>query len=66
MPVRPTCKEEMEGQVNKRIHPNMPPALQKYYLVNDVNVFVFSKPFRKTKEKSDNEFKVISCEFSNW
>src|SRR5688572_16337124 len=56
--VRPSSKEEMEGKQNKNISLGMPPTLQKYYLVNDVNVFVISKPFRKTKEKSDNEFKV--------
>jgi hypothetical protein len=58
--VKPASKEEMEGK--SRLNPNMPSSLQKYYQVNDVNVFVFSKPFRKTKEKSDNAFKV-GCPF---
>lgn len=37
----------------------MPPQLQRYYQSNDVNVFVFSKPFRKNPAKSDNEFKDL-------
>lgn len=36
----------------------MPVALQKYYKQNGINVFVYSKPFRKTQGKTDNEFKV--------
>ena len=49
--------EEMEGKPSK-IPESMPGNLQKYYQFNDVNVFVYSKPFRKSNVKSDNEFKV--------
>jgi len=37
----------------------MPSVLQKYYRQNDVNVFVYSKPFKKTLVKSNNEFKDL-------
>jgi hypothetical protein len=37
----------------------MPSALQKYYQFNDVDVFVYSKPFRKLQVKTDNEFKDL-------
>jgi len=53
LPVKPASREEMEGKPSK-IPENMPTALQKYYQTNDVNIFVFSKPVRKTK--TDNEF----------
>ena len=37
----------------------MPGVLQKYYELNDTNVFLYAKPFRKTKGKTDNEFKDL-------
>eukprot|EP01117_Protostelium_nocturnum_P003278 TRINITY_DN1423_c0_g1_i1.p1 TRINITY_DN1423_c0_g1~~TRINITY_DN1423_c0_g1_i1.p1 ORF type:complete len:1858 (+),score=684.59 TRINITY_DN1423_c0_g1_i1:134-5707(+) len=57
-PVKPSSVEELEGKPSK-IPANMPSNFQKYYKSNDVNVFLFSKPFRKTKTKSDNEFKDL-------
>jgi hypothetical protein len=47
----------LEGRPSK-IPERMPAVLQRYYQLNDTNVFIYSKPFRKTKEKTDNEFKV--------
>lgn len=55
--VKPASVEEMEGAPSK-IPENMPTNLRKYYDMNDKNIFVYSKAFRKSEEKSDNEFKV--------
>jgi len=44
----------MNGQ-KSQIPEEMPSTLSKYYVSNDVNMFVYSKPFRKG-EKSNNEF----------
>ena len=55
--VKPSSKEEMEGK-EKIINKRMPPLLQKYAMENNVNVFLYSRPFRKNK-KSSNEFKDL-------
>jgi len=57
-PVKAASLEEIEGKPS-RIPDAMPFALQKYYQGNDVNVFVFSKPFKKLKTKDENEFKDL-------
>jgi hypothetical protein len=47
--------EAKEKVVNER----MPPSIKKFLLGNDVKVFVYSKPFRKDKQKNkENEFEV--------
>jgi hypothetical protein len=56
--VIPTCEEEASGKERKEIH-NLPSRMKKYVINNDVNMFLYSKPFRKNKEKTDNEFEVI-------
>lgn len=60
--VKPASREEMKNAPSK-IPENMPTNLRKYYEMNDQNIFVYSKPFRKSEEKSDNEFKVKNLFF---
>ncbi|PRP86041.1 hypothetical protein PROFUN_05812 [Planoprotostelium fungivorum] len=57
-PVKPSSVEERDHLPSK-IPARMPGRMRKYYQYNDVNVFVFQKPFRKTKEKSGNEFRDL-------
>ena len=54
--VKAASKDEMEGK-EKKINKKMPPSVVKYQTENNVNVFLYSRPFRKTK-KSTNEFRV--------
>eukprot|EP01114_Cavostelium_apophysatum_P020900 TRINITY_DN713_c0_g1_i1.p1 TRINITY_DN713_c0_g1~~TRINITY_DN713_c0_g1_i1.p1 ORF type:complete len:1705 (+),score=520.73 TRINITY_DN713_c0_g1_i1:76-5190(+) len=57
--VKPATKSDIEGKPNN-LSAAMPPDLQKYYLANDVNAFLFTKPFRKSNTKDkDNEFKDL-------
>eukprot|EP01156_Anaeramoeba_ignava_P024011 Anaeramoba_ignava/c21883_g2_i1.p1 GENE.c21883_g2_i1~~c21883_g2_i1.p1 ORF type:complete len:1811 (+),score=630.08 c21883_g2_i1:51-5435(+) len=50
--------EEKEGK-KKEYDPKMPEKIKRFYQNNGLQVFMYSKPFRKTKEKSDNEFKDL-------
>ncbi len=47
----------MEGE-ERDVNEKMPRNVQKFIQYNDVNIFVYSKPFRKSKDKKDNEFEV--------
>jgi len=49
----------MEGK-ERGFNERMPRHIQKYLIYNNVNLFVYAKPFRKTKQKNkENEFEVI-------
>jgi len=56
--VAPASIEEIQDQPSS-IPDTFPTPMQKYYAGNDVNIFVYSKPFKKSKEKSTNEFKDL-------
>ncbi|KAJ5077789.1 dedicator of cytokinesis [Anaeramoeba ignava] len=56
--VVPSCQEEINGK-KKVLNPLMSERIQKFYQLDNINVFLYSKPFRKSKEKSDNEFKDL-------
>jgi hypothetical protein len=56
--VKAASVEEMEAK-EKVVNERMPPSIKKFLLGNDVKVFVYSKPFRKDKQKNkENEFEV--------
>ena len=55
--VRPATQEEMEGK-EKKINKKMPAQIQRYQSEININIFVYSRPFRKGK-KSGNEFKDL-------
>lgn len=57
--VRPSCREEMESK-ERVFTEKMPRHIQKYLIHNNVQQFVYPKPFRKQKQKNkDNEFEVL-------
>lgn len=53
--VKPSSPEEVNGKANSKIKEDMPVSIQKYYLYNDINVFLYSKPFRKNKQKGETQ-----------
>jgi hypothetical protein len=56
--VKAASVEEMEAK-EKVVNERMPPSIKKFLQGNDVKVFVYSKPFRKDKQKNkENEFEV--------
>lgn len=56
--VKAASIEEVEGK-ERVFNERMPPAIKKFITGNDVKVFVYSKPFRKDKQKNkENEFEV--------
>jgi hypothetical protein len=55
--VKPSSMTEIEG-TEKKATKKMPPSVQKYYSENEIKVFLYSRPFKKTNVKSNNEFKV--------
>lgn len=56
--VKPASIEEMEGR-ERAVNERMPPSIKKFILYNDVNVFVYAKPFRKGPKNKDNEFEDL-------
>ncbi|KAJ5078342.1 dedicator of cytokinesis [Anaeramoeba ignava] len=56
-----TPKEEKDKiqTFSIKLNNDMPQQVQKYYNLNNVNIFLYTKPFRKTAEKSQNEFKDL-------
>eukprot|EP00027_Filamoeba_sp_ATCC50430_P012224 CAMPEP_0168576648 /NCGR_PEP_ID=MMETSP0413-20121227/20351_1 /TAXON_ID=136452 /ORGANISM="Filamoeba nolandi, Strain NC-AS-23-1" /LENGTH=750 /DNA_ID=CAMNT_0008610321 /DNA_START=205 /DNA_END=2457 /DNA_ORIENTATION=+ len=63
-PVKASSLDDMEGKDNsKKVEKEregkrpLPPNVQKWFSENNVNVFLYSKPFKKTK--SGNEFKDL-------
>jgi len=55
--VKPASLEEIEDK--ERFNQRMPPSVKKFLINNDVKWFVYSKPFRKEKQKNkENEFEV--------
>jgi len=53
----------MEGK-ERGFNERMPRHIQKYLIYNNVNLFVYAKPFRKTKQKNkENEFEVFHIPF---
>ncbi|KAJ5071902.1 dedicator of cytokinesis [Anaeramoeba ignava] len=56
--LNPTSTEEMEGW-KRSFSDRMSERIRKYYTHYNVNTFMYSKPFRKSKEKSSNEFKDL-------
>eukprot|EP00002_Diphylleia_rotans_P033952 TRINITY_DN726_c0_g1_i1.p1 TRINITY_DN726_c0_g1~~TRINITY_DN726_c0_g1_i1.p1 ORF type:complete len:1627 (-),score=400.74 TRINITY_DN726_c0_g1_i1:247-5127(-) len=57
--VYPSSVEEMKGQSKPQLKRHMPTRIQKYINSNNVQIFVFSRPFRKTTGKLENEFKDL-------
>jgi hypothetical protein len=53
--VKSSSLEEKEGKPSPRINDSMHPNSQKYFNVNDVGVFLYSKPFRKNKQKGEQQ-----------
>ena len=56
--VRASTKEDMEGKEKKQ-NKKMPPLVSKYLAENNVNIFLYSRPFKKSGKKSTNEFKDL-------
>lgn len=57
--VKAASVEEMEAK-EKVVNERMPPSIKKFLQGNDVKVFVYSKPFRKDKQKNkENEFEDL-------
>jgi len=56
--VKPASLEEIEDK--ERFNQRMPPSVKKFLINNDVKWFVYSKPFRKEKQKNkENEFEDL-------
>lgn len=56
--VLPSTEEEIIGEIPKKLNPSLPSKMRKYLKNSNVNVFLYSRPFRKNQKKSDNEFEV--------
>ncbi|KAJ3432662.1 dedicator of cytokinesis [Anaeramoeba flamelloides] len=56
--VKPSSREEIRGK-KKKINDKLPSLSQKHQLNTKISVFSHSKPFRKNKSKSKNEFKDL-------
>eukprot|EP01113_Clastostelium_recurvatum_P012706 TRINITY_DN1660_c0_g1_i2.p1 TRINITY_DN1660_c0_g1~~TRINITY_DN1660_c0_g1_i2.p1 ORF type:complete len:1788 (-),score=598.32 TRINITY_DN1660_c0_g1_i2:101-5464(-) len=56
--VNPATQEERDG-LERHVNADMPATIASYYQTNILNVFLYSKPFRKTNEKVVNEFKDL-------
>jgi hypothetical protein len=63
MTVTPSSEAQMNG-VKDKGGKRIPARVAKHLKSNNVNVFLYSRPFRKNKEKSENEFEVIIFSFS--
>jgi hypothetical protein len=61
--VRPSSTDELkqsrEHIVSVEIDQSTPAVVKKHRMNSDVKVFVLLRPFRKTKEKSGNEFRDL-------
>lgn len=53
--VKPSTVEEATGKPVNRSKGDMPASIQKFYSYNDINVFLYSKPFRKNKQKGETQ-----------
>lgn len=53
--VRPTSIEEYFNKSHPKIRDEMATLVQKYYIYNEVNLFVYSKPFRKNKRSGETQ-----------
>jgi len=51
--VKASFVEEKEGKPHPRVKKEMSAGMQKYYSLNEVDVFLYSKPFRKNKKKGE-------------
>lgn len=54
----PSLTQKAKTKIIPKFIPKYPPKLRQYTLANDVNVFYFSRPFRKSAKKADNEHNV--------
>jgi dedicator of cytokinesis protein 3 len=54
--VKSSSMDELEGK-ERKFSKKMPVSMQKYQRENNVNVFLYSRPFKKTK--SSNEFRDL-------
>jgi hypothetical protein len=57
--VKPGSQEEMEGK-ERKLSDAMPLEAQKYVNVNNIDVFVYSRPFRKNKKKGETPAEEIA------
>jgi hypothetical protein len=53
----------MEGKPHPKVKKGMNANIQKYYLSNEVNCFVYSKPFRKNKQKGETMVQEYAVRF---
>lgn len=66
--VKPCSLAEKEfGKTNPRVKPNMPANIAKYHVFNEVNCFLYSKPFRKNKQKGETQTQEFAdLWYNNW
>jgi len=51
-PIKPASQEELEGK-ERKLSDKMPIEAQKYVTINDTDVFVYPRVFRKNKKKGE-------------
>lgn len=52
--------------ITPKFIPKHPPKLRQYTIANDVNTFYYSRPFRKSTAKAENEHNVIINHWYCW
>lgn len=65
--VKPCSLVEKDGKPNPRLNKNMPANISKYHIFNEVNCFLYSKPFRKNKVKGETQMQEFAdLWYNNW
>lgn len=65
--VKPCSLAEKDGRPNPRVHKHMPANIAKYHIFNEVNCFLYSKPFRKNKQKGETQTQEFAdLWYKNW
>jgi hypothetical protein len=65
--VKPCSFAEKDGKPNPRVNKNMPANISKYHIFNEVNCFLYSKPFRKNKVKGETQMQEFAdLWYNNW